>query len=151
MPRQSQRSEKERDKIVSEMLSRLPLAKVHEVAKLFQKSVDSRLLENCPVVLLEEARCGVKDRDRKFQGHRVDGSHCATCVILRMEGEKEPELKQLHVGGMDEINCQQLQLLITNLSQKALEMARAQRWRTRTWIPSAPNCARGQHRHQDGV
>ena len=47
---------------------------------------------------------------------------CATCVIPRLEKDKEPqETKQLQVGGIDGISCQDLQVLMTQLQQKDLE------------------------------
>ena len=46
----------------------------------------------------------------------------ATCTILRLEREKEPEgWKQLHVGGIDGISCQQVQVLMTQLLPKHWE------------------------------
>ena len=42
----------------------------------------------------------------------------ASCIILRLEKWKEPEsLKKLHVGGVDGISCQHLQVMVTNLLQ----------------------------------
>ena len=46
----------------------------------------------------------------------------ASCIILRLEKEKAPEyLKKLHVGGIDGISCQHLQVMVTNLLQKHWE------------------------------
>ena len=46
----------------------------------------------------------------------------ASCVILRLEKEKEPESwKRLQVGGDDGISCQHLQVMMTNLLQKHWE------------------------------
>ena len=43
----------------------------------------------------------------------------ATCIIPRLETEKEQEdMKQLLVGGIDGISCQHLQVLMTQLLQK---------------------------------
>ena len=42
-----------------------------------------------------------------------------SCIILRLEKEKEPEsLKKLHLGGIDGITCQHLQVVMTQLLQK---------------------------------
>ena len=42
----------------------------------------------------------------------------ASCVLLRLEEENEPEkLKSLHMGGVNGISCQHLQVLTTNLMQ----------------------------------
>ena len=46
----------------------------------------------------------------------------ASCILLRVEKGKEPEKwKDLHVGGLDGISCQHLQVLSTNLLQKHWE------------------------------
>ena len=43
----------------------------------------------------------------------------ATCIIPRLEQDKEPEeMKQLQVGGIDDISCQHLQVLMTQMLQK---------------------------------
>ena len=43
----------------------------------------------------------------------------ATCIVPRLENDKEPEeMKQLQVGGIDGISCQHLQVLMTPLLQK---------------------------------
>ena len=45
-----------------------------------------------------------------------------SCVILRLEKEKELESWQtLHVGGIDGISCQHLQIMMTILKQKTWE------------------------------
>ena len=46
----------------------------------------------------------------------------ASCTILRLEKEKEPEQwKNLHAGGVDGTSCQHLQVMVTNLLQKHWE------------------------------
>ena len=46
----------------------------------------------------------------------------ASCIILRLEKEKEPEnWKNLHIGGVDGISCKHLQVMMTNLLQKHWE------------------------------
>ena len=44
----------------------------------------------------------------------------ASCVILRLEEEKEP-WRELHVGGIEGISCQDLQVMMTQLLQKHSE------------------------------
>ena len=52
----------------------------------------------------------------------VVSKRCASCVVMRMEKEKEPETwKRLHLGGVNNISCQHLQVLVINLSQKHWE------------------------------
>ena len=44
---------------------------------------------------------------------------CASCVMMRMEKEKVPETwNRLHMGGINNISCQHLQVLVTNLLHK---------------------------------
>ena len=46
----------------------------------------------------------------------------ASCVLLRLEKEKEPRMmSSLHIGGVNGINCQHLQVLTANLLQKYWE------------------------------
>ena len=43
----------------------------------------------------------------------------ASCIVLRLEKEKEPEnWKNLHIGRVDGISCEHLQVMVTNLLQK---------------------------------
>ena len=47
---------------------------------------------------------------------------CAACIILRLEKEKGPESwKRLHVGGIEGIICQHLQVMMTHLLLKHWE------------------------------
>ena len=46
----------------------------------------------------------------------------ASCILLRLEREKEREKwKKLHIGGLDVISCQHLQVMVTNMIQKHWE------------------------------
>ena len=41
----------------------------------------------------------------------------ASCIFLRLEKETEPgNWKNLHIGGVDGISCQHLQVMMTNLN-----------------------------------
>ena len=43
-------------------------------------------------------------------------------ILLRLEKEKKPEKwKNLHIGGVEGISCQHLQVMVTNLPQKHWE------------------------------
>ena len=100
------------DNVVTEMIQ-LPL-EYNMIAECFQDGArgSSRSLEDCTIGLLEETRRGAKERNQEFH----------TCVILRLEREKGPEeLKQLHVGEVDGISCQHLQVMMTHLLQKHRE------------------------------
>ena len=52
-----------------------------------------------------------------------DGKWCASCILLRLEKDREPEKwNNLRVGGVDGISCKKKQqVLATNLLQKTLE------------------------------
>ena len=65
----------------------------------------------------------------------------ASCIILRLEKWKEPEnLKKLHVGGVDGISCQHLQVVVTNLLQKHwVGMARRKNSHDETWQSDSTN------------
>ena len=53
---------------------------------------------------------------------------CATCIIPRLEKDKEPEeTKQLQVGGIDGISCQHLQLVMTQMPQKHWDWQKKQK------------------------
>ena len=75
-----------RDKVVSEMLKRLPLAKVYEVAERFQK----RFMERAEVPNSWEPEKRIKSF-RAIALTAVMSKWYATCVILRMEEEMGPE------------------------------------------------------------
>ena len=46
----------------------------------------------------------------------------ASCILLRLEKEKEPEKwKNLHIDGIGGLSCQHLQVMVTNLIQKHWE------------------------------
>ena len=45
----------------------------------------------------------------------------ASCILLRLEREKRARKENLHIGGMDGISCQHLQVIVTNLIQKHWE------------------------------
>ena len=46
----------------------------------------------------------------------------ASCIFLRLEKAKGPEKgEHLHIGGVEEISCQHLQVMVTNLLQKQWE------------------------------
>ena len=76
----------------------------------------------------------------------------ASCVILRLEQEKEPESwKRLHVGGFDGVRCQHLQVVVTNLLQKTLGMAGGKNSHVEAWQRGTTNFVFGKLGHQDGA
>ena len=85
----------------------------------------TKLVDDCEACLLAETRCSTNERDKKFQGYCTDVCDVEMVrdlFILRLEKEQEPERwKQLHVGGIDGISCQHLQVLVTQLLRKHWE------------------------------
>ena len=76
---------------------------------------------------------------------------CANCIILRLERESEPEgWKQLHVGGIDGISCQHLQVLMAQLLQKHWEWQEDRVKRRVAWQRKGTHDVLGQHGNQDG-
>ena len=84
----------------------------------------SKFVEDRETGLLEETgRCpeGIKSY-RAIALTSVMSKWYASCIILRLKREKEPEKwKNLHVDGVDGISCQHLQVMVTNLLQKHWE------------------------------
>ena len=75
----------------------------------------------------------------------------ASCIILRLEREREPKnWKNLHVGGMHGISCQHFQAMVTNLLQKTLGMAGRTESRVETWYGGETNNVLGKLEYQDG-
>ena len=74
----------------------------------------------------------------------------AACVISSSRKRKEPDgWKQLHVGGVDDISCQHLQLMMAQLQQKhwkRQEDRRKDRWHGK----KDPRCT-WPHGHLDGL
>ena len=76
---------------------------------------------------------------------------CGACIILRLEQEAEPDGgRQVHVGGIDDISCQHLQMMTQSL-QKTLGVARGQKTNDEAWQCDTTCNVFGQHGHQDGV
>ena len=77
----------------------------------------ARFVEDCEIGLLAETRYRAKERDQKLQGIAL-----TSCIILHLKQDGEPEnWKKLHVGGLNGISCQHLQVLATHLLQKHWE------------------------------
>ena len=110
------------DVIVSEMIKRLPMEKIYTKTRCCQERFSgsdgvSKLMEGGEAAVLEDAGCRVDQRDQKLQSNSMSKWY-ASC-LLRLEKEKEPETwKKLHIGGLDGISCQHLQVMMTNVIQK---------------------------------
>ena len=85
----------------------------------------SKFVEDRETGLLEETRRRTKERDQKLQGHSADIGDVEMVRVLYYSASgkgKEPEnWKNLHIGGVDGISCQLLQVMMTNLLQKHWE------------------------------
>ena len=113
------------DAILSEMIKRLPTEKVYIITKCFQERFFgsdgvSELMEGGETDVLEEAE-GIRSY-RAIALTSVTSKWYASCILLRLEKEKETEKwKNLHVGGVAEMSCKHLQVMVTNLLQKHWE------------------------------
>ena len=115
------------DTIVSEMIKKLPLEKIYNIPRCFQERFMG-LMESpsswkiLKLVFLRKRDAVPKKEIRSCRAialTSVMSKWYASCIILRLEREKEPEQwKNLHVGGVDGISCQHLQVIVTNLLQK---------------------------------
>ena len=129
------------DAVVSELIKQLPFKKIY-IYILKKKTYIYILLRGASKnVSWVRWRLQVRGRLkvvflRKFdaepkKGHRshrtialtsVMSKWFASCIILRLEQEREPEKwKKLHVGGVNGISCQHLQVMAANLLQKHWE------------------------------
>ena len=76
----------------------------------------------------------------------------ASCNILRLEKEKEPEnWKNLNRGGVDGISCQHLQVMMTNLLQKQWEWQEERNPKLTHGSTVKPSMYLVKLEHQEGV
>ena len=109
---------------VSEMIKRLRLEKIHIITMCFQERFTGQMEAPCSwkiakVVFLWIPGAGRKKEIRNYRAlplTSVMSKWYASCILLRLEKERELESwKKLHVGGIDGISCQHLQVMMTNL------------------------------------
>ena len=116
------------DAIVSEMIKILLMEKTYTLTMCFQARLlglmeISRFVEDRDSLLEESGplKKGIRSC-RAVALTSVMSKWYATCTLLRLEKEKQSEKwKNLHVGGVDGISCQHLQVMVTNLPQKHWE------------------------------
>ena len=130
------------DAVVSEMTKHLPLEKLYIITRCFQErfldQMDApRSWKIVKLVFLAkpdaEPKKGVRS-EREIALTSVMSKWYASCVMMRMEKEKEIETWQrLHMGGVNKISCQRLQVLVTHLLQQHLGMARGKISHVETW------------------
>ena len=110
------------DAIVSEMIKKLPMEKIYTFMRWFQERFMG-MMESpsswkvVKLVFFRKLGCSPVQKDQKLQSNIE-----VVCIMLRLEKEKEPEKwMKLHIGGLDGISCQHLQVMMTNVIQKHWE------------------------------
>ena len=108
-------------------------------------------MENCETAFLRKPDGAPEKGIRSYRAialTSVMSKWFASCILLFLEKEKElVKLKNLHVGGMDGIRCQHLQVLVANL----LGRARRKKFRDETWYSGKTDNVPGKLGHQDGL
>ena len=112
---------------MSETIKKLPMEKFYTFAKCFQERFMD-LMESpsswkiVKLVFLKKPDAAPKKGITSYRAialTSVMSKWYVSCIILRLEKAKEPvKWKNLHVGRMDGISCQHLQVLSTNLLRK---------------------------------
>ena len=118
------------DAVVSEMIQILPLEKIYTLARCFQDRSMGQMdapgsWKIVKFLFLRKQDAEPKKGIRSYRAIAISSvvsKRYASCVKMRMEKEKELETwKRLHMGGVNNISCQHLQVLVINLSQKHWE------------------------------
>ena len=118
------------DAIVSEMIKRLPMEKIYTLTKCFQGRFLGQMespssWKVVKLVLLRKRDAAPTKGMRSYRAialTSVMSKWYASCIFLRLEKEKETEKwENLHIGGVEEISCQHLQVMLTNVIQKHWE------------------------------
>ena len=112
------------DAVVSEMTKQLPSEKFYIITRCFQERFlgQTDALRSWKIVKLvflvkpdAEPKKGVRS-EKEIALTSVMSKWYASCVTMRMEKEKEIETwKRHHMGGVNKISCQRLQVLVTHL------------------------------------
>ena len=107
-----------------------PLEKIYTNAMCFSGTFHgtdgiSKFVEDRETGLLRETGRCPEERDQKLPSNRADlGDVEVVCILYYSapgEGKKPRKLRRLHMGGVNGISCQHLQVLTTNLLQKHWE------------------------------
>ena len=117
------------DAIVSEMIKRLPTEKIYTITRCFQERFLGRMEYPSwwkeKLVFLRKPDSAPTIEIRRYRAialTSVISKWSASCIQLRLEKEKEPEKwKKLHIGGLDGISCQNVQVMMTSVIQKHWE------------------------------
>ena len=109
------------DAVVSEMIKQLPLEKIFTITRCFQELFKGSW-KIVKLIFLRKPDAEPKKGIRSYRAvvlSSVFSKWYASCIVLRLESDREPESwKKLHVGGLNGISCQRLQVMATNLLQK---------------------------------
>ena len=118
------------DAIVSEMIKKLPMEKICTKTKCFQEHFLGQMespssWKVVKLVFLRKLDAAPTEGIRSYWAialTSVMSQWYASCVLLRLEMEEEPEKwKNLQIGGVEGVSCQHLQVMVTNLIQKRWE------------------------------
>ena len=112
------------------MIQILLLEKIYTLARCFQGrsmgQMDApRLVEDCEICFPSKRGRRTKEGNQELQSDCTQQCRVEAVRVLCDDAHgkgKEPETWQrLHMGGVNNISCQHLQVLVTNLSQKHWE------------------------------
>ena len=118
------------DATVSEMIKKWPMDNIYTVARCFQERFMGQMespssWKVLKLVFLRKPDAAPTKEIRSYRAialTSVMSKWYASCIILRLEKEKQPEKwKNLHVGGVDGMSCQHMHEMVTNLLQKHWE------------------------------
>ena len=108
------------DCLVAEMLRRLPIVVIYEVAHLFQRRFLGLVFLKKPGAKLEKGIRGF----RAIALLSVFSKWYTSVLVDMLHEEKEPiEWMELHVGAERGVNCEHMQVLLANFTTKALGVA----------------------------
>ena len=105
------------------MIKKLPMEKIYTAARCFQERFTGQMespssWKVVKLVFLKKPDAAPTEGIGSYRAITLTPvmSKCHTSwVLLRLEKEKEPEkMSRLHMGGVNGISCQHLQLLTTN-------------------------------------
>ena len=120
------------DAVLSEMIKTLPLEKIYTITRCFQERFmgamevpNSWKIVN--FVFFRELDAEPKKEIRSYRAKAltsVMSKWYASCVVMLMERERASTriVEQALVGGINNISCQHLQVMLTNLLQKHWEL-----------------------------
>ena len=145
------------DAVASEMIKILPLEKIYTLARCFQDRSMGQMdapssWKIVKFVFLRTPGRRTKEGNQELQSDCTQQCRVEAVRVLCDDAHgkgKEPETWQrLHMGGVNNISCQHLQVLVTNLSQKHLGMARGSISHVETWQRESTNNVYGKLGHQ---